>query len=195
MMNLEKVKAEYIKSGLSLRKLAEKYKIPLSTLSRRCKKENWVAEREHFKRKTLTKFEEKEAGREADRMVRLQTAAEKMLAQVEEALEDEKQFRRHLVQSTEQYTEPQGPKGLILKSTTKERLFGKRDTKAMRELTATLKELTGVMRDFYDVPTPGEAEARRIAAERLELERAKIKESDGPEEIRIIMEGAEDYAG
>lgn len=192
---LEKVKNEYITGSDSLRTLCEKYGLNLSTVSRHSKKEEWVKERERYRRKVGTKIKEKKAGREADRFLRLEAAADKMLRQVEEALEDEKQFRRHLVEQTEQYDDPQGPKGIVLKKWTKEKLYGKRDVKAMRELTGVLKELTGMMRDFYDVPTPGEAEARRIAGERLKLEQDKAKESDGPEEIRIVMGEAEKYAG
>lgn len=43
-----KLKAEYIAGGTSYRKLAKKYDIPLATLARRAKDENWVSNKEQI---------------------------------------------------------------------------------------------------------------------------------------------------
>lgn len=45
----------------------------------------------------------------------------------------------------------------------------------LRNYTASLKELDRLLRDYYNVPTPSEAEARRISGERLNLERRKLE--------------------
>lgn len=45
-VNWDKVRAEYVANGLSQRKLAQKYKIPFSTLQKRANREKWGSERE-----------------------------------------------------------------------------------------------------------------------------------------------------
>jgi hypothetical protein len=44
-----------------------------------------------------------------------------------------------------------------------------------------------MMRDFYDIPTPAEAEARRIAAQRLEIERKKAEPEAADREITLSL--------
>ena len=46
-VNWDKVHAEYVSSGLSQRKLAQKYKIPFSTLQKRAERGKWAKEREN----------------------------------------------------------------------------------------------------------------------------------------------------
>lgn len=45
-MNWHKVHAEYVAGGISQRKLAQKYKIPFSTLQKRANREKWATDRE-----------------------------------------------------------------------------------------------------------------------------------------------------
>ena len=54
---------------------------------------------------------------------------------------------------------------------------GKMDAKAMRDLSASLKDLTAVMRNLYDLPTAQEAAAMDIARARLELDVRKAEEA------------------
>lgn len=73
-------------------------------------------------------------------------------------------------------------------SETKEKIFEKVDTKALRDVVYMLKELTGMMRDFYNIPTPAQAEAQRIAAERLELEKRRVDADTNEErEVGIVI--------
>ena len=46
-VNWDKIRAEYVASGLSQRKLAQKYHIPWSTLEKRAAREKWADEREN----------------------------------------------------------------------------------------------------------------------------------------------------
>lgn len=73
-------------------------------------------------------------------------------------------------------------------SETKEKIFEKVDTKALRDVVYMLKELTGMMRDFYNIPTPAQAEAQRIAAERLELEKRRVDaDTNEDREVGIVI--------
>lgn len=52
----------------------------------------------------------------------------------------------------------------------------------------TQEDLTGLVRDLYGIPTQAQAEAQRIAAERLELDRKKAEEgsTDTHAELEIV---------
>lgn len=86
-MDWSKIRAEYIKGGTSYRKIADKYEVPLGTLKRIAHDENWVGLREQCKTKSVTKIIEIESDKQAERMKRLLTVSDKLLAAVEEAVE------------------------------------------------------------------------------------------------------------
>ena len=86
-MGWSKIRAEYIKGGTSYRKLADKHKVPLGTLKRIAHDENWVGLREQCKAKSVSKIIEIESTTQAERMKRLLTVSDKLLAAVEDAVE------------------------------------------------------------------------------------------------------------
>ena len=56
MSDWKRIKAEYVAGGTSYRKLAEKYKVSLTTLQRIAKKENWIGLRQRAEDKSDTKI-------------------------------------------------------------------------------------------------------------------------------------------
>lgn len=64
-----KIRAEYIKGGITHRKLAEKYGVDPSTVSRRASKENWAEERKQSETKTQAEIARKTIKREAEKTV------------------------------------------------------------------------------------------------------------------------------
>lgn len=87
MSEWKKLRAEYIAGGISYRKLAEKYKVPLGTLKRIAHDEDWVGLREQCKAKSVTKIIELESDKQANRMKRLLTVSDKLLQAVEDAVD------------------------------------------------------------------------------------------------------------
>jgi transposase-like protein len=83
----KKLKAEYIAGGTSYRKLAEKHNVSFHTLRKQAAKENWKALRDETTAKTVTKIIEIESDKQAERMKRLLTVSDKLLACVEDAVE------------------------------------------------------------------------------------------------------------
>lgn len=75
-----------------------------------------------------------------------------------------------------------------------ERLETAKTTMDLRNLAAVLSQTGAMLRDFYDLPTPGEAEARRIAAERLEMEKGRYDGSEGAVVKVVIGEEADEWA-
>lgn len=85
----KKIKAEYITTNTSYRKLGEKYGVGYQTICHRAKAEQWGEQREQFMNKTVTKTIETIGEKQVDRAARLQTVTEKLLAKIESMAESE----------------------------------------------------------------------------------------------------------
>ena len=77
-----------------------------------------------------------------------------------------------------------------------ERIFDKADSRAIKDLTGALKDMTLVLRNLYNLPTQAEAEAQRIAAERLKLEQRRVDAESGTDKsIKVVLaDGWEEMA-
>jgi len=151
-----KIKTDYITTKKSMRQLAQEHGVSLSTLGKRASREGWAKRREHHDNKVAAKVEEKRAGRKADKILKLQLAADRLEAHINQVLEDEEQFHRHLVNFG-----------------TKEVQHKKADTKAIRDMVAAVKDLTEVMRDVYGIPNMEAKHGMKMAREKLKLEKAR----------------------
>lgn len=85
-MNWKKLKAEYIAGGISYRELAEKHGVSFHTLRKIAAKENWRELRDKTSAKAATKIVEIESDKQAERMRRLLTVSDNLLAVVEDAV-------------------------------------------------------------------------------------------------------------
>ena len=119
-VNWHKVRAEYI-GGASQRSLAEKYGTSYSAIQRRCKKENWTAERESARVKVQEKVMQKTADLAADNATIAAGIKRKALMILDRL------FDGYLYASTEH--QEFGP--------------GSKDISRLRDLTAAYKDLTG----------------------------------------------------
>lgn len=80
--------------------------------------------------------------KEKERLSGLQQAARQLIEAMQGALADEQQFYRYVYGGKDR-----PPEQTVLE---------KADTKAIKEMAAALKEMTAVVRNLYDLPTPGE---------------------------------------
>lgn len=87
-MDYSRIKAEYIAGGTSYRKLAEKYAVPITTLKRIAKKENWVDLRAQTEIKTDTKIVKEVIQNQAKIARKITGAADKLLGKIVKALND-----------------------------------------------------------------------------------------------------------
>ena len=92
MPDWKKIKAEYIRGGVSLRKLAEKHGVSFSAIFRRSKKEKWTDLRMQSEDKANAKIVENVASQEAERVDMFDTIADKLLQQINEGIEDKSIF-------------------------------------------------------------------------------------------------------
>lgn len=100
-MDWNVIKTEYITTDTSYRKLATKHGVHHTAIAVRAGREGWVAEKERYQSKALSKTLEKLSSAQAGRAARLQTVADKLLSKIEKAvdsLEDDaletQQFRQ-----------------------------------------------------------------------------------------------------
>lgn len=194
------IKTEYITTDISQRKLAKKYGLAVSTIARKSTDEGWVERRERHKSNVLSKTTEKIANKEANKLARLAAATDKAIDVVVKAFDDPDQFNRYIVETTEEYAAPEiveeedGDSHAIgMRRWAHEKTFAKVDTKALKDLTTVLKDLTGLMRNLYGLPTQAEAEAQRIAAERLAMDKKKVESAaDNTGRIEVVFAAGED---
>lgn len=87
MPDWKKIKAEYIRGGISYRKLAAKYGVSLSSVCDHSKAEKWADLRKQTANKANTKITESVASQEAARAAKYLTVADKILQKIDEGVE------------------------------------------------------------------------------------------------------------
>lgn len=200
------MKTEYVTTKTTYSRLAEKYGVSISQIKIVAAREGWTKERKKFASDVQQKAYKKACSHEADRLARIIQATTGAIDVAMQAISDSEQFNRYLVERREKYAVPVAdeaaedgelpPDGKLVteRQWVEEQTFRKVDTKALKDLTGVLKDLTGLVRDLYGIPTQAQAEAQRIAAERLELERKKAETgSGGTQETLEIVGLPEEY--
>lgn len=175
-----RLKVAYVTGRMSYKELARKHRLQANAVSRRGKEEEWPRLRKEYRAKAAAKAIENEVGNEAARLSKLISATDSMEDVVVKLFSDAQQFYRHIV---------------INGDKTEENIFDKIDTKAIKDLTGALKDLSFVHRNLHGIPTQAEREAQRIAAERLEMDKKKAQLDENVDKsITVQMVGAEEYA-
>ena len=170
----------YVQGDVSLRELAQRQEIPLSTLKKHAWADRWSEKRRVYHAQKARAEPEADSGKGGGELDKLICATDRLTEAALRALEDEKQFCRWIVSDG----------GGAAKST-EERVFQKIDTKSLKEMAGVLKELTELTRDFYGLPAPADAAAARLAEEKLALDRQKLdaaQHQEEPQEIRVVID-------
>lgn len=84
--NWNQIKAEYLSGGISYRKLCEKYDVPLSTLKRKAKEENWVELKNQVEHKIGDAVADRVVVNEVKKTVVFDTLVDEMMLRVAEAI-------------------------------------------------------------------------------------------------------------
>lgn len=176
-INWDELKTLYVTTQLSLNDIAKQKGMKLHTIQQRSAKDGWVAARMAFRAQAVAQAVDTAVDNEANRLTKIINAANSMAAVIEAVYSDPEQFQRHVVVDT--VIDEEGGKGIL----TVEKQFTAVNTKAIRDMTAAIKDMTLVLRNLHNLPTQAEAEAQRIAAERLKLEQRKV---DAAEEANKV---------
>ena len=166
--NWKKIKAEYITTDKSsYRKLAEKYDIPLGTLQKRAKKENWSGLKRQSGDRTVAKTIAVIEDKQVDKMARIQDITNRLLDKIEQAVEE---LDIQLFKSVEkvkeiEYNNPERPdkptKEVIHEEEKITELHTIVDRKGVQELSAAIKNLKEVQMLKSDIDI--EEQKARIA--------------------------------
>lgn len=173
------IKAEYVTGKISIRELAEKYHISLSTIGTRAAREDWAEEREKERGKIAASVQErtreKRIKREAAALERITDQAERIIDEVAKSLNDPKQLYRHVI-----YTK---------KGIQEEQKLDKMDTRAARDYVAMLLDLKALMADMGGILDKKTAEELKLKRARLNLDRQKAgmeKTDEGETGIALL---------
>lgn len=184
------IRTAYVTSIKSYKQIAEEFGITHAAILKKGREDGWVEQRRSFREKAAEKAIKGEINTEAKRLSKIIHAANKMADVIDGIFTDPEQFHRHIVTDTE--IDEDGGKTIL----TVERVFDKVDTRAVKDLTGALKDMTLVLRNLFNLPTQAEAEAQRIAAERLEMDKRKLDaENSTDKTIRVVWDdGLEELA-
>lgn len=91
MIDWLQIKTDYITEATSYRKLAQKYGVPYTNIGKKAKEEGWMALREQYHDKTLTKTLENSSDKSAKRTMRIHAAADKMVDKIEQMMDSPEQ--------------------------------------------------------------------------------------------------------
>lgn len=178
-----KIETDYMVNDLSYRQIAEKYGISESSVARHGKKNEWPEKRQQFASKVhtraLQKIASRRSGREAKALSRVEELAERLMEKLEEAMQDEKQLYRHILTTSSKAQA--------------EKVLDKMDTKAVRDIAATMQTLTDTLRTIGGLMTAREEFAVEFEAKKLELEREKVSGDTGDENSGVVILGGLDY--
>lgn len=88
-MDWKAIRNEYIADeSSSYRKLAKKYGVSLTAITKRSKEEDWIGQRKQLKDKTMTKSIEILSEKTADKLKRVSDLTDKLLNKLEQAIEE-----------------------------------------------------------------------------------------------------------
>lgn len=170
--NWTRIELEYVAGEKTLRELAKAKRVSYSTLSKRASEGGWARKRQKHRAEVESEALARARERGLKRMDEMLQASEKLMDAAVEAIQDNEQFKRWVM------TEGCG-EGC---SETVEKVFDKRDTRAMKDMTFVLKELTAILRDAYGIKTPAQELGEKLAKERIsqvKAQTAKLKREAG----------------
>lgn len=179
----KKIKAEYITTGISYRRLAEKYGLHYHVISERGKAEKWVELRKQHRDKTLTKALEKISEKQSDKMARIDSLADQLLDKLEKAITE-----LDLVVITRKVKVETGNTEVTTElQETKE--GGTVNRAGLRMLTNALKDL----KEVKGIRSALDEEEQQARIDNLRKQAAKDDSKTGT--VTVVLEGGlEEYA-
>lgn len=151
MVEWTQIRAEYITTETSYRQLAKKYGVPLTTLSRRAKKEEWKQERETYwdtvRTEVVQRTQEDAIDKHVDAAARISAISDRLLDRIEQAIE---QLDRHMVQDRSRhkvvtYGKSDGDDRQVIEEIEEKEhkrwITGEIDRDGLKKIASTLREL------------------------------------------------------
>ena len=147
---------------MSLRKLSKKHGIRYSTIANKSKAEGWFATRKKHQSKVVSRAISQTERKQADELSRECGFLNKMKDRMEEMLEDQQQFHRHLTAN-------------LVTGETEEKLYDKVDTRAMKDAMQMLEMMEKLTRSLLDIQRLEAMQKHQIDTDRLQLDRDRFE--------------------
>lgn len=195
MTDWKKIKAEYITTDTSYRKLAQKYSVHYKVISERGKAENWVALRSQYRDKTLTKTLEQISDRQADKMARVDNLADQLLDKLQQAITElDLQLAKHTDKTkTIEYNNDRRPD-----KPTREVIHEEEKLLEVKSIVDRngLKQIASALKDIKEIKMlRSELDRQEQEARIANLQKQAEKSEKGNGKITVVLEGVlKDYA-
>lgn len=202
------IRNDYITGGESPKECARRHGVNYRTLGNHLYKEKWNDQRAAYRGAVTDKAVETAknctAYRVASELVGLAGVVDALERETKKALEDGEQLHRYLVQTTSRHKD--GTTETAYKDITSDKV----DTRALRDLTDSVKTLEALKRSLHGLETAQERRRKQIETERLALERERLKiekerleltkkreerDAEGVKSVQIVVGGyCDDYS-
>lgn len=169
MIDWEKIKTEYLTTDTSYRKLAKKYKVNATTIAKKAKCEEWVAEKSSKSKQTqaeLTNIAEKQTVSDFEALISLN---ERLIKLAEQKIKGYELLAKMNEEQIDVFAH-------------------EFDIKQLKGLTDTIAVLVANIRNLKGLPTQNESATQYIARKRLEIDEKKADIDTSDREIKIIFE-------
>ena len=202
------IRRDYITGDASPKECAQRHGVNYRTLGNHLYRERWNDQRTAYRGavndKAIDTAATCSAYRVASQLTGLSYVVDALERETRKALEDGEQLHRYLVQSTTRHKD--GTTETAYKDITSDKV----DTRALRDLTDSVKTLEALKRSLHGLETAQERHRRQIEKERLELERERLqlerervelvrkreeRDAEGVKGVQIVVGGyCEDYS-
>ena len=198
----DRIRNDYITGNDTPKECARRHGVNYRTLGNHLFKEKWNDQRAAYRGAVTDKAVETAknctAYRVASELMGLSYVVDALERETRKALEDGEQLHRYLVQSTTRHKD--GTTETAYKDITSDKV----DTRALRDLTDSVKTLEALKRSLHGLETAQERHRKQIEKERLELERERLqiekerleltkkreeREADGVKGVQIVVGG------
>lgn len=189
------IRNEYITGAGSVPECARRHGANVGTAKKRCAREHWTEQRAAYRGAVVDKAIDTAATctayRVASDLIGLSGVVDALERETRKALEDGEQLHRYLVQSTTRHKD--GTTETAYKDITSDKV----DTRALRDLTDSVKTLEALKRSLHGLETAQERHRRQIERERLALERERVelvrkreeRDAEGVKGVQIVVGG------
>ena len=159
---------------VSYKFLSERYGIPVTTVNQYANRNHWVDKRKKYRESLIKETLVRERKKDVNKLSKLMLSADMLSEAIEKVFQDSRQFYRHVVRGAD--------------GVQQEVMLQKVAARAIRDMTSSLRDLSAVVRNLYDLPTLREQQAQALAAERLLLEKKKAAGgAEQNEETGVIL--------
>lgn len=200
--NWDSIRNDYITGDESPKECARSHGVNYRTLGNHLYREKWNEQRAAYRGAVTDKAVETAknctAYRVASELMGLSYVVDALERETRKALEDSEQLHRYLVQTTSRHKD--GTTETAYKDITSDKV----DTRALRDLTDSVKTLEALKRSLHGLETAQERHRKQIETERLQLERERLqlererleltkkreeREAEGVNGVQIVVGG------